>query len=209
MDPQVRLVLGFILGGLCLLIGVLVFRRATVRSTGANHGEITTTAQRTIRKFDDRANAARIPPQEEYVAGIDPGAPAFVEMADPRSAEAIVSDVSPNIERGVFRWTFLRPKLQFHVQTFERQRLVMDFLINDRTFADTGTVTLSVYVNGHFLTSVRCRRPGVYHLEHFVPAKWLSERDPVIVTAPLDKVWTAQGDGARLGYVLLAAGFRN
>jgi hypothetical protein len=33
--------------------------------------------------------------------------------------------------------------------------------------------------------------------------------DPVIVQAPLDKVWTAPADGARLGYVLERAGFRH
>jgi hypothetical protein len=129
-------------------------------------------------------------------------------MDDPRSAECIVSDVSTTIEGGIFRWTYLKPTLQFHLDAYERQRFVMDFSVVERTFRDTGPVTLSVYINDRFLAAVLCSHPGDYHLERSVPASWLKGADPIIVKAILDRVWVAPADGARLGYILLAAGFR-
>jgi hypothetical protein len=212
---------GYLASVCCLIIlgGISVLGRAfRLKHFSTNQPEVPIAeeggsplrSQDRPRRFDSLADAARIPRQEEYVAGTDPGPPpAFVRMSDPRSAESIVSDVSRSIEGELFRWTYLKPTLHFHVQSPERQRLVIDFGINDRTFADTGSVTLSAYVNGHFLASVHCSQPGDYHLEQRVPPAWLVEADPAVVTATLDKVWTAGGDGARLGYVLLAAGFRN
>jgi hypothetical protein len=78
----------------------------------------------------------------------------------------------------------------------------------ERTLRDTGPATLSVYVNDRFLAAVHCSHAGGYHLERSVPASWLKTAEPIIVRAVLDKVWVAPADGARLGYILLAAGFR-
>jgi hypothetical protein len=218
-DRDVRRFCGWvILGGLTLLSVVLIVHQTIVRSAREHHLPIVTPQANPSnspdgpqsRRFDNLADDSRIPPQEEYVAGSDPEPPpAFVKMGDPRSVENIVSDISPNIEGGMFRWTYLKPTMRFRVPASHGQRFLMNFTINDRTFADTGPVTLSVSVNGHFLTAVRCARPSEYLLEQPVPAEWLTIADPVVVTATLDRVWTAPRDGARLGYVLLAAGFKN
>ncbi len=159
------------------------------------------------RRFDDDAAASRIPRQENYSPGPDPGLPPFLEMGDPRSADCIVRDISATAEGSGWRWTYLRPTLRFHLKHRTSQRFAMDFTIVEIAFRSTGPVMLSCLVNGRLLAREACRRPGNYHLERDVPETWLNP-DPVLVEASLDKVWTAPADGARLGYVLLRAGFR-
>lgn len=130
-------------------------------------------------------------------------------MGDPRAPEAIVRDISPRSEGVGWRWTYLEPTLKFYLRQSEGQSFVMDFSIIQNAFKDTGPVTLSCFINSRLLTTVYCPRPGDYHLEKRVPAAWLRDRNPTIVRAVLDKVWTAPADGARLGYVLVRAGFRS
>jgi hypothetical protein len=160
-------------------------------------------------RFDDLAAASCVPPQQEYAPGPDPGPPPpFAEMGDPRAVEAIVRDISATSEGVGWRWTYLEPTLKFYLHQYEDQRFVMDFSIIPIAFKATGPVTLSCFVNNRLLTTVYCPRPGDYHLEKQVPAEWLRDTNPTIVRAVLDKVWTAPADGARLGYVLVRAGFR-
>jgi hypothetical protein len=161
------------------------------------------------RRFDDLAEASRIPPQQDYSPGVDPGPPPpFIEMGDPRSAECIVRDVSSGIEGDGWRWTYLQPTLRFHLQDYETQRFIMDFSVVERTFKDTGPVTLSCYINNRLLTKLHCAKPGDYHIDMPAPASWLRDAHPTIVRAVLDKVWTSPADGVRLSYVLYRAGFR-
>jgi hypothetical protein len=160
-------------------------------------------------RFDDLVRDACVPPQQEYSPGPDPGPPPpFAEMGDPRAVEAIVRDISTTSEGLGWRWTYLEPTLKFYLHKYDDQRFVMDFSIIPIAFKATGPVTLSCFVNNHLLTTIRCPRTGDYHLEKQVPAEWLQGATPTIVRAVLDKVWTAPADGARLGYVLVRAGFR-
>jgi hypothetical protein len=160
-------------------------------------------------RFDNLDAASCMPPQQEYSAGPDPGPPPpFAEMSDPRAVEAIVQDISATSEGIGWRWTYLEPTLKFYLHQYEGQSFVMDFSIIKSAFKDTGPVTLSCFINNWLLTTMRCPRPGDYHLEKQVPAEWLRDTNPTMVRAILDKVWTAPADGARLGYVLVRAGFR-
>jgi hypothetical protein len=160
-------------------------------------------------RFDNLAAASCMPPQQEYSPGIDPGPPPpFAEMADPQATEAIVRDISTTPEGAGWRWTYLEPTLKFYLHRYEDQSFVMDFSVIKTTFKDTGPVILSCFINNRLLIKVRCPQPGDYHLEKQVPAVWLRDTNPTIVRAILDKVWTAPRDGARLGYVLVRAGFR-
>jgi hypothetical protein len=160
-------------------------------------------------RFDNLAGASCMPPQQEYSPAPDPGPPPpFAEMGDPRATEAIVRDISTTSEGVGWRWTNLEPTLKFYLHQYGDQSFVMDFSIIQMTFKDTGPVTLSCFINDRLLTTVRCPHPGDYHLEKQVPAEWLRDTTPTIVRAVLDKVWTAPSDGARLGYVLVRAGFR-
>jgi hypothetical protein len=129
-------------------------------------------------------------------------------MGDPRAIEAIVRDISATSEGVGWRWTYLEPTLKFYLHQYEDQSFVMDFSIIETAFKETGPVTLSCFVNNRLLTTVRCPRPGDYHLEKQVPSEWLRDTNPAVVRAVLDRVWTAPADGARLSYVLVRAGFR-
>ena len=161
------------------------------------------------RQFDDPAQASRIPPQLEYSPGVDPSPPpTFVEASDLRFADCIVRDISRTIEGAGWRWTYLEPTMKFSLREREGQSFAMDFSIVETAFRNTGPVTLSCFVNNRLLASVRCPRPGDYHIEKPVPSWWLGGAGPAVVRAVLDKVWVAPSDGTRLGYVLLRAGFR-
>ncbi len=118
-------------------------------------------------------------------------------------------DVSLTSEGAGWGWTYLVPTLQFGLKQTEQRVFTMDFSIVPMAFHSTGPVTLSCFINGNLLAKVNCPRPGEYHLQRPVPASWLRTSEPNYVRAVLDKVWTAPADGARLGYVLLRAGFRN
>lgn len=159
-------------------------------------------------RFDDIIRASRIPAQLNYSPAADPGPPPpFIEMADPRAQDCIVRDVSGGVEGTGWRWTYLDPTLKFYLQRVDGQTFVMDFSIVPATFRDTGPVTLSCYINDRLLTTVHCAHPGDYHLVKPVPREWLENANPAIVRAVLDKVWVAPADGARLGYILIRAGF--
>jgi hypothetical protein len=160
-----------------------------------------------VCRFDDTEAAEHIPAQQEYSPAPDPGVPpTWLERGDPRAADCIVRDVSSTPEGSGWRWTYLKPVLKFHLADQDRRRFTMDFTIVDTAFRSTGPVTLTCVVNDRLLARLHCPRPGNYHLERDVPQAWLTP-DPVIVQATLDKVWTAPADGARLGYVLVRAGF--
>jgi hypothetical protein len=160
-------------------------------------------------RFDDLAAASCMPPQQDYSAERDPGPPPpFAEMGDPRATESIVRDISATPEGLGWRWTYLEPTLKFYLHQYEGQRFMMDFSIVEIAFKSTGPVTLSCFINDRLLATMRCPRPGDYHLEKQVPAEWFRDTNPTIVRAVLDKVWTAPADHAKLGYVLVRAGFR-
>jgi hypothetical protein len=127
-------------------------------------------------------------------------------MADPGANDYIVRDIALGNES--WRWTYAEPTLKFTLTTAEDQHFLYDFVVAGATLKDTGPVTLSIYINGRLLTRVRCKEGREYHVDKVVPAEWLSGSNAVLVRAVVDKLWTAPQDGARLGYLLLRAGFR-
>jgi hypothetical protein len=196
-----------VVAGLAALLVCFAAVRTTLRRR-ARHSA-TPVRQVNVRRFDDLAEASLMPPQQQYSPAPDPGPnPPFIEMGDLRVPDYIVRDVSLTAEGKGWRWTYLEPTLRFPLHDYDHQRFIMDFSVVSTTFKDTGPVTLSCYINDRLLTRVHCPHPGDYRLEQVVPAAWLREVSPTIVRAVLDKVWTAPSDGARLGYVLLRAGFQ-
>lgn len=132
---------------------------------------------------------------------------AIVSMSEQDADAHIVRDVSPAAEGANWRWTFERPELRFWLEEAQRQKLVMDFVIAENTFKDTGPVTVTFFVNGRALGRQSCPKPGPYHFEKAVPAAWLRTDDFTLVAAEADRLWTSPADGARLGFILSRAGF--
>jgi hypothetical protein len=181
-------------GVLLLSLRAWMLSRSTTRSQAA---------------FGDSAAAQRIPPQQSWSPAPDPPPPlTFLEMGDSAANDNIVRDISLTPEGAGWRWTYLEPTLTFFLKNRNGQRFSMDFSIVETTFRDTGPVTLSCYINGRLLGQLHCPHAGDYRFEQAVPAEWLQGPQPTIVRAVLDTVWTAPTDRARLGYILIRAGFR-
>lgn len=132
----------------------------------------------------------------------------FVSMSYPDADAYIVKDVALGGDGGPWRWTHSRPELQFHVGEVEHLRFVMELAIVERTFADTGPVTLAVFINGRLLDRFRYDKPGSYTIDKPLPAGFLTPHALNRVAVEPDKVWTAPEDGAKLGFILAKAGFR-
>ena len=128
----------------------------------------------------------------------------FIDFASGDSVDYVVRDIDPT---GDWRWARDHPELQFHVEREGPLRLIIDFAIADRTFQDTGPVTLTVKVNRVEVGTMRCDRGGEYHFEHPVPVELIPENGLTLVTAEANPVWVSPGDGTHFGYLIRRAGF--
>ena len=148
------------------------------------------------------------PVQRQPLTGTEPGAiSSFVNLGSPDAEEHIVRDVSDNAEGGGWRWTGKRPELRFHLDSTEHMNFKADFSIAEVTMKETGPVTISVFINGALLDTIRCGEPGERHFEKPVPPNFLRARAVNVVAMEIDKVWVAKDDGAVLGFILTRAGF--
>ena len=69
-------------------------------------------------------------------------------------------------------------------------------------------MTVACFVDGRLLARFRCDAPREFTFEKDVPAGWLSTAAPVTVAMEIDKPWRSPGDGAELGFLLIAVGFQ-
>jgi hypothetical protein len=129
----------------------------------------------------------------------------LADMADPYAQAYIVRDVASAPDR--WRWTGAAPELRFWLTRTAGLNFVLDFYLAGRTFKETGPVTVACYIEGKLLGSVRADGPREFTFEKAVPAGWLTTERPVNVMLRPDKVWVAPDDGARLGILLVKAGF--
>jgi hypothetical protein len=131
----------------------------------------------------------------------------FVTMAGPDPDDFIVSGVLPGEPGSHWRWTGQRVELRFRLSSTSDLRFLMDFAIPETTFPQRGPVTLSFSVNDKLLGKMRCDKPGQFQFTQPVPADWLRTDMPTLVAAEIDRVYVAEADGARLGFILSRAGF--
>src|SRR5260370_21790690 len=123
-----------------------------------------------------------------------------------RSAHArILQDVDnqPGAKGPV--WTYQHPAFSFALKRTENLDFYMRFSVHSRTFADTGPVTLSIFVNGKMIDHPRIDAPGEREYSYPVPSILLQMKNPVIVQIDVDPVWPS--DGTKLGILLWAMGF--
>jgi hypothetical protein len=130
-----------------------------------------------------------------------------VRMGDPDAAMFFVQDITPGkAEGGVWRWTGKRPTVKVRLRTVENQKLSMDFTIPEVTFAKTGPVTVTFFVNGQQLDQVRYDSPGARRYEKPVPKEWLKANEENLVAAEIDKTFDENPDGSKLGFILTSLG---
>ena len=148
------------------------------------------------------------PVQRKPLTGADPSPVGrFVHLAETDADSYIVRDVTAAAEAGSWRWTRKRPELRFFLDSIEHEDFKADFSIADATFKDTGPVTISVFINGNLLDTVRYAEPGEKHFSKPVPEKFLHPKALNFAVLEIDKVWVSKTDGAQLGFILMRAGF--
>lgn len=130
----------------------------------------------------------------------------FIAMNDPAAEDHFLAGIGP-LENGAWRWTRQNPELRFVVPSPRGLSFVADFAISSDTLKETGPVTITYFVNGHALDSVRYGKDGAQHFEKSVPTEWLTGSVDVVVKLALDKVYVSPTDGVQLGVTLVRAGF--
>jgi hypothetical protein len=130
----------------------------------------------------------------------------FLSMDDPRAGLYLVRDFQDH-GPGTWRWAYSHPALRFFVPGVPRLKFTMDFAVPERTFRDTGPVTLTLRINGSFFDRKRFETPGELHYSHAVPPGLLRPNAENLVEIDPDPVWVSKADGGRLGFILSRAGF--
>lgn len=129
----------------------------------------------------------------------------FIAMGDAAALQAIVRDVNKG-EQGAWRWTGADPELRFTLASPTNRTLIVEFAIHDRTFRETGPVTISFYVNGKLAGQEHYTTHGDKSFEKLIPAEWLLAQRETRVRLVIDKPWTSP-DGETLGVLLKRIGF--
>ncbi len=144
-----------------------------------------------------------LPPQRQLVDAPDlPYERSFVFMSERRASSMIVSDIAGS---GLQRWTGPRPAMRFVLPEPGEWIAQVRFNAAMRTLADTGPITLSFAVNGRPVGTLRVADAAV---KTFSTPVRLDTRQAVLSFA-IDKPWIAPHDGARLGVLLHAMGFKH
>lgn len=147
------------------------------------------------------------PIERRPITGAEPELAEFIEMKSPAARQHIVRDVMDAAPGHPARWTNQNPALRFFVRRAAERRLRIDFVIAHATMKETGPVTITFRVNGKALETVRYDTAGEKSFEKPVSSGWLETGGTATVSMDIDKVWIAKTDGARLGVMLLRAGF--
>ena len=127
----------------------------------------------------------------------------FVSAGDLYSQDAFLGGFQPP-ESSAWRWTKADPELSFELDAVDRQTLVYEFVIHDRTFRDTGPLAMTFYVNERQLAREVYESPGDKRFEKAVPAEWLRSNTRVRVS--IENPWRTE-DGEVLGILFRRAGF--
>lgn len=131
----------------------------------------------------------------------------IVNMSDGDADAHIVRDIT-GASGDNWRWVNQSPAVRVTVSSSANLRYFIDFTIPDVTFKETGPVSISFSVNDHVLDQARYATPGPHHFEKTVRAEWIDPGKDTILGASVDKVWTAPGDGAHLGFILTRIGLK-
>jgi hypothetical protein len=105
-----------------------------------------------------------------------------------------------------FPWTGPESELQFLFRAPVHE-FTAEYFIAEAILSQNGPVSVSFFVNGRPLGTVRYGCAGSQNYAQAVPADWIDPGVPTLVRIQIDKPFRAP-DGARLGVVLLRVGFR-
>ena len=129
-----------------------------------------------------------------------------MDMRDPNSDAYVVSGIAERTEVP-WRWTFEHPVLRFLVPETGRLRFTLDFSLPERTFRETGPVTLTFTINGRLFDRARFDTPGQLHYSHPVAPELLNLHGENRVAIDPNPVWVSKADGGKLGFIISRVGF--
>lgn len=148
------------------------------------------------------------PPEQRQPLLVPPakGLGYYVSMSDPNSSDYVVQGIADRTE-APWRWAYEHPVLRFLVPDVGRLQFVLDFSLPERTFRQTGPVTLTFTMNGKFFDRARFDKPGQLHYSHAVAPEFLHRNSENVVAIDPDPVWVSKADGGKLGFIISRAGF--
>ena len=148
-----------------------------------------------------------VPPQHPALTAPPPLAErGIMSVEDPRSDAFFVQDV--NCSRGAdWCWTGQNPQLRFRLVGEAERRAMVQFVVSDRTFRETGPLRVNFFVNGHLLSNEIYSSPGEKKFEKPVPKEWMKPDGDNDILLQIENAWTAPDDGVKLGVLLRRAGF--
>src|SRR5438132_1023046 len=108
------------------------------------------------------------PPEQRKALTVPPatGLGYYVSMSDPNAGAYIVQGIAGRTDDVPWRWAYEHPVLQFQVPDVGRLRFILDFSLPERTFRQTGPVTLTFSINGRWFDRARFDTPGELHYSH-------------------------------------------
>jgi hypothetical protein len=120
-----------------------------------------------------------------------------------------VGDVIMCPPKSVFCWTLDAPELKFWLSSNQDRVFTVNFKLSSETLKQTGPLAIDYFINDHFLEQVRYAGEGDHTYRHVVPAGWLRTDDYTVVKLQVRNPYIAPADGAKLGVLLISAGFGN
>lgn len=143
-----------------------------------------------------------LPPQRKLAGAPDlPYERDFVFMSEARASAMIVRDIAGP---GAQRWTGQNPAMRFSLPEAGDWVAEVRFNAAKRTLAGTGPITLVFAVNGRPIGTMRVADDAV---KTFSAPVRLDAKEAELSLA-IDKPWTSPLDGAKLGVLLHAMGFK-
>ena len=152
-----------------------------------------------------RSVRLRLAKGEKPGAGI--GESMTVSSAD--AYKYFVDEVIMCPPKSVSCWTLDAPELKFWLSSTQDRVFSAHFDISSDTLKQTGPLQIDYFINDHFLERVRYSEAGECSYRHGVPAGWLRTDDYTIVKMKMLNPYIAPADGAKLGVLLVSAGFGN
>ncbi|HTA69491.1 MAG TPA: hypothetical protein VK776_14470 [Bryobacteraceae bacterium] len=120
-----------------------------------------------------------------------------------------VDDIIMCPPKSVNCWTLDAPELKFWLSSTRDRIFSAQFNVAKDTFQQTGPLVIDYFVNNRLLERVRYTEDGDHTYRHAVPADWLRTDDYTIVKMQVRNPYIAPADGAKLGVLLVSAGFGN
>lgn len=149
-----------------------------------------------------------IPPQRTVDAATEPSPlGAYVRFSERFADEYVISDILDGTPDQVWRWTAKRPTLRFVLPDTTNWDFHAVFALSKVTLAQTGPVTIRIFLNNQLLATTGPLSNGRHDLHWPVPPALLTAKAEFPLRFELDKAYIAPEDKAVLGIMLESAGF--